>query len=122
MPVWPICDDVRGFGPVDVHATWWPSSPDALGDGVQAVAVSNLDAVLLEARETLEALPGHLLADMEALLQLRHLQPAAAEEADELGGAAAGAALRATRRPTAFMPSGRRLTLQRRAIRLSSQP
>lgn len=86
------------------------------------MAVSNLDAVLLEARETLEALPGHLLADMEALLQLRHLQPAAAEEADELGGAAAGAALRATRRPTAFMPSGRRLTLQRRAIRLSSQP
>ena len=95
--------------------------PTYLGGGAQAVAVSNLDAVLLEARESLEALPGHLLADMEALLQLRHLQPAPAGEAEELGGAVPGAALRATRRPTASVPSGRQLALQRRVILPSSQ-
>ena len=94
---------------------WWPACPHMLGDGVQAVAVSNLDAVLLEARESLEALPGHLLADMEALLRLRHLQPSGAAEPGELESAVAGAALRDTRRPTAFMPSGRRLALLRRA-------
>jgi hypothetical protein len=77
--------------------------------------VSNLDAVLLEARESLEALPGHLLADMEALLQLRHLQPAGAAEPGELRDAVAGAALRDTRRPTAFAPSGRLIALLRRA-------
>lgn len=68
--------------------------------------MSNLDAVLLEAREPLEALPEHLLFEMEGLLQLRFVLPAPAAQADEAVGAAPGAPLRFTRRPTAAVPAG----------------
>lgn len=75
------------------------------------MAVSNLDAVLLEARESLENLPEHLLVEMEELLQLRFVLPSPVEAAETPANNAPGAPLPFTRRPTAAVRSGKDLTL-----------
>lgn len=72
---------------------------------LQAVAIANLDAVLLEARDSLEALPEHLLAELEDLLHMRFELPAQ-QQADDAEAAPPGAPHRSTRRPTAAVPPG----------------
>lgn len=86
----------------------------------QAVLVSNLDAILLEAREAVEALPEHLLAEAEALLQGRFATAPAAAAEDALpeaaGAAVPGVPLPGTRRPTAAVFSGTRNVLALRLL------
>lgn len=58
-----------------------------------SVAVCNLDAVLLEARGTFEALPPHLLGELERLWKLRlGAAGSGEEEGEEAAGDPAGAA------------------------------
>ena len=70
---------------------------------------ANLDALLLEARGALEALPEHLLSELSTLLRARFLTGAGATDgacpSDEPAAAAIpGTPLLGTRRPTAAPP------------------
>lgn len=71
-----------------------------------AVAIANLDAVLLEARDSFEVLPEHLLAELEGLLHMRFElpPPAQQQQSNDAEAAEPGAPHWYTRRPTAAVP------------------